>query len=100
MILDKIYRISLTCQKIEQKTVQTSPLFPNQIANSCQITNIYFKLGKVAKGCGKLQKDAESCEKMRKVAESCEKLRNCEISKSCDFRNFRNRAKFQRVWFV
>ena len=80
MILDKIYRISLTCQKFEQKTVQTSPLFLNQIANfvtvnsektlnSCQITKIYFKLGKVAKGCGKLRKDAESCGKLRKVAE-------------------------------
>ena len=83
MILDKIYRISLTCQKIEQKTVQTSPLFLNQITNfvtvnsektlnSCQITKIYFKLGKVA---GKLRKDAESCKKMRKVAESCGKMR-------------------------
>ena len=87
MILDKIYRISLTCQKIEQKTVQTSPLFLNQITNfvtansektlnSCQITKLYFKLGKVAgklrkvaKRCGKLRKDAESCGKLRKVAE-------------------------------
>ena len=108
MILDKVYRISLTCQKIEQKTVQTSPLFPNQIANfvtvnsektlnSCQITKIYFKLGKVA---GKLRKDAKSCKKMRKVAKKCGKLRNCEISKSCDSRNFRNRAKFQRVCLI
>ena len=112
MILDKIYRISWTCQKLEQKPVQTSLLFLNQIANfvtvnsektlnSHQITKNILQIGKscakVAKRCGKLQKDAESCEKMRKVAESCEKLRNCEISKSCDFRNFRNRAKFQRV---
>ena len=65
--------------------------------NYKNILQIEKRCGKVAKGCGKLQKDAESCEKMRKVAESCEKLRNCEISKSCDFRNFRNRAKFQRV---
>ena len=89
MILDKIYRISLTCQKIEQKTVQTSPLFLNQIANFvtvnsektlnlCQITKIYFKLGKVA---GKLRKDAESCKKMRKVAKRCGKLR--KVAKSC-----------------
>ena len=112
MILDKIYRISLTCQKIEQKTVQTSLLFLNQIANfvtvnsektlnSCQITKIYFKLGKVAgklrESCERMRKVAKRCGKLRKDAESCEKLRNCEISKSCDFRNFRNRAKFQRV---
>ena len=73
MILDKIYRISLTCQKIEQKTVQTSPLFQNQIANfvtvnsektlnSCQIK-------KYTSNWEKLQKDGESFEKMRKVAE-------------------------------
>ena len=90
------------------KKVQTSLLFLNQIANfikvnsektisSYQVTKIYFKLGKVA---GKLRKDAESCKKMRKVAKRCGKLRNCENSKSCNFRNFRNRAKFQRVCYV
>ena len=84
MILDKIYRISLTFQKIEQKTVQTSPLFLNQTANlvtansekslnSYQITiqkytSNWEKLRESCEGCGKLQKDAESCEKMRKVA--------------------------------
>ena len=109
MILDKIYRISLTCQKIEQKTVQTSPLFLNQIANfvtvnsektlnSCQITKKYTSnREKLRESCKKMREVAKRCEKMRKVAESCEKLRNCEISKRCDFRNFRNRAKFQRV---
>ena len=108
MILDQNLSYQFDMSENWTKEVQTSPLFLNQIANfvtvnsektlnSHQITKIYFKLGKVA---GKLRKDAESCEKMRKVAESCEKLRNCEISKSCDFRNFRNRAKFQRVWII
>ena len=74
MIFDKIYRISLTCQKIQQnKTVQTSPLLLNQIANfvtvnsentlnSCPIT-------KYTSNWEKLRKDAESCKKMLKVAE-------------------------------
>ena len=68
------------------KTVQTSLLFLNQIANfvtvnsektlnSCQITKMYFKLGKVA---GKLRTDAKTWKKMRKVAKDAE---SCGIVK-------------------
>ena len=115
MILDQNLSYQFDMSENSTKKVQTSPLFLNQIENfvtvnsektlnSHQITKNIHQIGKscgkVAKRCRKLQKGAEvakRCGKLRKVAESCEKLRNCEISKSCDFRNFRNRAKFQRV---
>ena len=77
VILDKIYRISLICQKIEPKKVQTSPLFLNQIANfvtvnsektlnSHQITKYILQIGK---NYERMRKVAKICGKLRKVAE-------------------------------
>ena len=55
--------------------------------NSCQITKIYFKLGKVA---GKLRKDAESCKKMRKVAKSCGIVKLAKVAISATSATARN----------
>ena len=112
MILDKIYRISLICQKIEQKTVQTSLLFLNQIENfvtvnsektlnSCQITKKYTsnweklresckKMRKVAKRFEKMRKDAESCGKLRKVVKSCGIVKLAKVAISATSATARN----------